>query len=61
MLEEAFWNKSTKSYGRTLCDSLLRVLVLLLPMDGDIAKATLSEAKIGETHGELGMDFSGGG
>ena len=28
-------------------------------MDGDIAKATLREARIGETHRELGMDFSG--
>ena len=40
-------------------DSLLRALVPLLPTDGDIAKATLSEARIGETHRELGMDFSG--
>lgn len=28
-------------------------------MGGDIAKPTLNEARIGETHGELGMDFSG--
>lgn len=32
----------------------------LLPVDGDIAgRHCLSEARIGETHGELGMDFSG--
>lgn len=48
-----------KSYGRTMWDSLLRALVPLLPMDGDIAKATPSEARIGETHGELVMGFSG--
>lgn len=41
-------------------DSLLRALVPLLPVDGDIAgRHCLSEARIGETHGELGMDFSG--
>lgn len=58
LLEDTFWNKSTKSYGRTVWDSLLQAL-MLLSMDGDISKAALGEARIGETHGELEMDFSG--
>lgn len=59
LLEEAFWNKSAKSSGRTTWDSLLQALVPLLPMDGDVAKAAMSEAGISETHRKLGMDFSG--
>jgi len=40
-------------------NSLVRALVPLLPIDGEIAMATLSEARIGETHGRLGMDYCG--